>query len=353
MVDGRTRAIVLAEQAVRRLGALGVAVDVDGEVLVDARARFTGARPTGRVSAGGSCHLLPAVDGWCAVNLPRDDDLELLPAWLGVASDDGAVPWERIADTVRDRSATAVVASGQELGLAVAALGGDEDEQLAFRGMTAPARPWLARRVGPRAATGALDGARVVDLSSLWAGPSCARLLGLGGARVVKVESTTRPDGSRRGDPGFHRWLHEGHELVEFDFSGPDGRRTLAEVVADADIVIEGSRPRASERLGLDPQRVVGLRPGVVWVSITAYGRCGPWRDRVGFGDDAAVAGGLVDRDGQGDPLFVADAVADPLTGAVAAALVAGAVASGGGIHIDVALREVARAAAVGATLVW
>lgn len=209
------------------------------------------------------------------------------------------------------------------------------------------------RRVGERSPDARLDGALVVDLSSLWAGPSCARLLGLGGARIRKVESTTRPDGSRAGDPDFHRWLHEGHEEVAFDFADAAGRAALVAVLHEADVVIEGSRPRAFDRLGIDPAEFVAKRPGTVWLSITGYGRCGPWRDRVAFGDDAAVAGGLVATDQDGSPAFVGDAIADPLTGVTAAALVAGAVRSGGGVHIDIALREVARSAAAGAVVVW
>jgi len=327
--------------------------DLDGAGLLDARHAFTGRRADGPVSAGGSCRLLSAADGWCAVNLPRPDDLDLLPAWIGVDAADGDVPWGQVAAAVNARPVTEVVDAAQELGLAVAALGGDEsDAQLRFR-VIGPARPWLLRRVGERTAPRRVDGITVVDLSSLWAGPSCARLLGLGGARVVKVESTSRPDGSRFGDPGFHRWMHDGHELVEFDFATAEGRAALVEIVHSADVVLEGSRPRALDRLGLDPAEVVAARPGTVWVSITGYGRCGPWRDRVAFGDDAAVAGGLVEFADDGVPGFVADAVADPLTGVAAAALAVGALAAGGGMLVDVALREVARSAAHGAVVVW
>ena len=290
------------------------------------------------------------------MNLPRDDDLDLLPAWLGLDGSGGdGPPWAEIGAAIADRPTRDVVDAAQELGLAVAMLGdpAESDAQLRFRGTEAVARPWLVRRAGERGPRSSLEGVVVVDLSSLWAGPSCARLLGRGGATVVKVESTSRPDGSRAGDPRFHRWLHEGHDLVEIEFTSTDGRRQLRDLLAGADIVLEGSRPRAFERLGIEPAEVIAATPGAVWVSITGYGRCGPWRDRVAFGDDAAVAGGLVDSDDAGAPLFVGDAIADPLTGVVAAALAAGAVASGGGLHIDVGLREIARAAASGAVVVW
>ena len=168
-----------------------------------------------------------------------------------------------------------------------------------------------------------LQGLLVVDLSSLWAGPTCARLLTGAGATVVKVESATRPDGARRGNRDFYERLHAGQEERSVAFETAAGVAELRALLAEADVIIEGSRPRALERLGIEPTEVVADRPGAVWLSITAYGRSGPWRNRVGFGDDCAAAGGLVAWTADGSPAFVADAVADPLTGMVAAALVA------------------------------
>ena len=353
MADPLARAVTFAERALERVASFGAEVGGDAVSLLEERTRRSGRRAEHGISAGGSCRLLPTADGWCAVNLPRTDDLELLPAWLGVDASE-EVPWDAIAAAMTSRTLDAVVVAGQELGLAVAALPGDDaDEQLAFRGTTAPARPWLVRRVGEPVAARSLDGLRVVDLSSLWAGPLCARLLGRAGASVVKVESTTRPDGARSGDPEFWSAMLDGHDEVTLDFTTDAGREALRAMVREADIVLEQSRPRALERLGIVPAEFVAGRPGQVWLSITAYGRCGPWRDRVGFGDDAAAAGGLVDRAAHGAPLFVGDAIADPLTGIVAAALVAGAVQAGGAMTVDVCLREVARSAAAGARVVW
>lgn len=165
---------------------------------------------------------------------------------------------------------------------------------------------------------------RVVDLSALWAGPLCARLLGLAGAQVVKVESTTRPDGARAGSPAFYRWLHGGHDSLVLDFASG----ALAEVIAGADIVIEASRARALRRLGVHAEEFLAARPGRVWVSITGYGRDD---DRIAFGDDAAVAGGLTGLDAHGDPVFIGDALADPVTGIYAAHATAHSLATGGG----------------------
>jgi crotonobetainyl-CoA:carnitine CoA-transferase CaiB-like acyl-CoA transferase len=186
-----------------------------------------------------------------------------------------------------------------------------------------------------------LAGALVVDLSSMWAGPLCARLLGLAGARVVKVESAGRPDGARAGDQRFFDWLHGGHRSVVVDFLSASGRAALAALVGRADVVIESSRPRALAALGLAPE-AIAHRDGQVWLSITGYGRAGAAADRVAFGDDAAVAGGLVGWEGDGEPVFCADAIADPLTGVAGALAVARSAAAGGGELIDLPMRAVA-----------
>jgi crotonobetainyl-CoA:carnitine CoA-transferase CaiB-like acyl-CoA transferase len=94
-------------------------------------------------------------------------------------------------------------------------------------------------------------------------------------------------------------------------------------------------------QLGVVPEEVVAATPGKVWVSITGYGRDDNAAERVAFGDDAAVAGGLVAWDASGAPVFCGDALADPLTGLCAAAGVAGALARGGGVLLDVAMADV------------
>ena len=139
--------------------------------------------------------------------------------------------------------------------------------------------------------------------------------------------------------------MHAGKEQIAVDFATEDLRRLLL----SADVVIEGSRPRALEQLGIDALDVVRQGPQV-WLSITAHGRTEPQRDWVGFGDDAAVAGGLV-ASWKDTPCFVADAVADPLTGTAAAGAVIVALRKGGRWLIDCNLAGVSAhvaAAAVG-----
>ena len=180
----------------------------------------------------------------------------------------------------------------------------------------------------------------------MWAGPLCARLLGLAGAEVIKVESPARPDGARSGNREFFDWLHAGHRSLSADFGTRAGRAALAALLEVADVVIEASRPRALAALGLAPD-MIPHRPGQVWLSITGYGRAVP--ERVAFGDDAAVAGGLVGwarragRRASPEPVFCADAIADPLAGVCGALAVALSRSAGGGELIDLSMREVGR----------
>jgi crotonobetainyl-CoA:carnitine CoA-transferase CaiB-like acyl-CoA transferase len=111
--------------------------------------------------------------------------------------------------------------------------------------------------------------------------------------------------------------------------------------MAGADVVIEASRPRALEQLGLAPELSRGP-PGQVWLSITGHGRVGEARCWTGYGDDCAVAGGFFSRDDAGRPVFCGDAVADPLTGLVAALAVLRGLDAGGGLLIDISLSGVA-----------
>jgi crotonobetainyl-CoA:carnitine CoA-transferase CaiB-like acyl-CoA transferase len=173
----------------------------------------------------------------------------------------------------------------------------------------------------------------VADLSSMWAGPLCGHLLAAAGATVVKVEGRGRPDGTRAGDPRFFDWMNSAKLSYAIDFRDDD----LRPLLEAADVVIEASRPAALIRRGLGPEQIPG-RDGRIWLRVTGYGTSGERADRVAFGDDAAVAGGLV---GEGVE-FIGDAIADPLTGLAAAEAVLDSLRRGGGEIVEIALAEVA-----------
>jgi hypothetical protein len=311
----------------------------DGPARLRERMEILGIAPTGPVSAGGTCRLLPAADGrHVAVNLSRRDDVELVAAWIGHEWD-GPV-WDVVAGALLGMDAVAAVERAQLLGIP-AAVAVAPEEYTGAPGVTVTSARAGAARAGS-------DAGAVVDLSSLWAGPLCARLLGDAlDLPVIKVESAQRPDGARRGSPEFWTRLNERKEEVTVDLDGEAGRHRLRELVGSAAIVVSASRPRAFAHLGLDPVEVTGR--GTVWVSITGYGWHGLLHDRVAFGDDAAVAGGAaVAAGGPDQPVFVLDAVADPLSGLAAAEAAARIVRDGGSAFVDVCMAGVVNAALFG-----
>jgi crotonobetainyl-CoA:carnitine CoA-transferase CaiB-like acyl-CoA transferase len=173
----------------------------------------------------------------------------------------------------------------------------------------------------------------------MWAGPLCASLLGQTGSEIIKVESTTRPDGAR-ADATFYAWVHRDERQVSIAFDTEEGVAELRALLESADVVIESSRPRALMQLGLDPFSLE-LKEGMVWLNITGHGRRDA-PDAVAFGDDAAVAGGLVGFDRGGDPVFCGDAIADPITGMLGAAVVLSSLERGGGELLDLSMARAA-----------
>jgi hypothetical protein len=330
-MTGAKRALAAATRLCAEIQAHGPihapALPLDPAALID-RSDALPLGPAGLVSPNGACRLVAARDGWLAVNLPRDDDAALVPAWL--RSEPTGPVWPAVAKAARVQDAGALVERAAGLGLAVSRLG-----------EAAPRRPDPIRMGGGGRDPGRR--ARVLDLSSLWAGPLCAAILAGAGHAVTKVESRTRPDPVPLATP-----------LLDARLNGAKARRAiaftpaeLAPLMAAADVIVTSARPRAFADLGLAPERLFAANPGLVWVAITAHGWTGPGAGRIGFGDDAAVAGGLVDWQGTA-PRFAGDALADPLTGLAAGSATLAALAGGGGVLIDAALAPTAALAQAG-----
>ncbi|OHV05948.1 CoA transferase [Mycobacterium talmoniae] len=315
-----THAQRVADAIAARIGDLGGRpIGIDAAEILTGRAALLGLPAPGRVSAGGASRLLASADGWWALTLSRPDDIDAVPALLEL-SEVGPDPWPALARASTAARGADLVARARLLGMPAALLGECAPGEPTVRPHTAPAgRP--------------LPTLLVADLSSMWAGPLCGRLLAAAGATVVKVETPGRPDGTRAGHPGFYDWVNSEKLSYAVDLDAPE----LAELLAVADVVIEGSRPAGLARRGLGADQTPA-RPGRVWVRITGYGPAHPW---VAFGDDAAAAGGLVTA-GRDGPLFCGDAIADPLTGLQAAGAVLDSLARGGGEIVDVAMAAVA-----------
>lgn len=312
-----------ARQVADEIEAL-TGVPLDAVEILTGRAALLHLAPAGRVSAGGATHLLRALDGWCALTLSRIDDIAAVPALLD--RDEAPTPWLSVRHWAATRTISQVLERARLLDIPVAALG----ETAAAPPRTEPLLPASE----PRGIVGLL----VADLTSMWAGPLCGHLLARAGAVVVKVESPRRPDGTRSGNGAFFNWMNSGKLSYAVDFDA--NTEQVRALLSAADVVLEGSRPAALIRRGLGPHDIVG-RPGRVWLRITGYGAQNVDGFRPAFGDDAAVAGGLIRWTADG-PGFCGDAIADPLTGLTAARAVIDALARGGGQLIDIAMAAVA-----------
>jgi hypothetical protein len=318
----------LARDVAWRSAALGRAISVD-ERLLDRSDAFPLSRP-GIWSANRKCRLVRAGDGWIAVNLAREADHDLLPAWTGIRF--GGDVWPGLIRWARHRPAAEISGQAALLGLPVARVGeagqGSLDVPLIPMGTPGPV------------------GCEVIDLSGLWAGPLCGALMAQAGFAVTKVESSQRPDSTRQAMPQFDAQLNGTKSRIVCDFANGRERGYLRGRILEAGVVITSARPRAFEQLGMSPQQMFAQRPGLVWIAISGYGWTGDGANRVAFGDDAAAAGALLRLTAAGKPRFTGDALGDPLTGMAAAAAAFDAIAKGGGLLVDAALSAVSAGAA-------
>ena len=288
--------------------------NVDPQELLAQRVRHTTWQSGPFQSVGGSCHLMLTSDEqWVAINLARPEDHELLGIFFPTTlQSDDKINVSLLRVQVRQCSADMLIEFAIDVGLPISVLN-EVTNEYSLNELPVAIQQFERQLDLTRSSQ-----LRVVDLSSLWAGPLCSHLLQRCGYAVTKVESRHRPDGARFGNPDFFAALDAGKEHVEIDFHSEHGINQLRELISNADVVIEGSRPRAMQQLGIDAEQIVREAQPRVWLSITGYGRSGEAGQRVGFGDDCAVAGGLVDETSDG-PQFLGDAIADPISGLVAA----------------------------------
>ncbi|MEV0402341.1 CoA transferase [Actinoallomurus sp. NPDC050550] len=167
-----------------------------------------------------------------------------------------------------------------------------------------------------------LDGVRVLDLATLFAGPMAAMFLGDFGAEVVKVEHPRRPDPARghgAAKDGIGLWwkmLGRNKQTITLDLSAPEGQEVLLRLVRDADVVIENFRPGTLERWNLPYERLQEANPGLVLARVTGFGQFGPYARRPGFGTLAEAMSGFAAMTGEPDgpptlpPFGLADGIA-------------------------------------------
>jgi len=196
--------------------------------------------------------------------------------------------------------------------------------------------------------TGPLSDIRVVDISTVLAGPNCARYLADFGADVIKVE---RPDtgDSLRGmawrDPrdGSGLWwklVNRNKRNIALDLKDSDDRELFLRLLDNAHVLVENFRPGTLERLDLHPDALIARNPKLVVVRVSGFGQDGPYAKRPGFASIAESMAGLAAVSGEpdGPPMLPAIALTDEVTGITAAFAAMVALHSGVGQVVDVNL---------------
>lgn len=187
-----------------------------------------------------------------------------------------------------------------------------------------------------------LAGIRALDLTRVLAGPTCGRTLAEHGADVMRISGPHLP---------FHKALvmdtGHGKLAAHVDLRDKDGFETLRGLVKEGDIFTQGYRPGTIGDRGFAPEELAEVRPGIVYVTLCAYGRSGPWRDRRGFDTLVQNATGICDEQGGGErpwhlPVSLLDYASGYLMAFGAMAALGRRAREGGSYHVQVSLCQTA-----------
>jgi crotonobetainyl-CoA:carnitine CoA-transferase CaiB-like acyl-CoA transferase len=173
---------------------------------------------------------------------------------------------------------------------------------------------------------GPLEGLRVLDVSTILAGPLCCQILGDFGADVIKIEHPVAGDSMRGhghakdGVPLWWKEISRNKRTVGLNLSAPEGAEIFRRLAERADILVENFRPGTLERWGLAPDTLLEANPGLIIVRITGFGQSGPYASRPGFGTLAEALSGFAHLTGpeDGPPTLPAFGLADSICGLAA-----------------------------------
>jgi crotonobetainyl-CoA:carnitine CoA-transferase CaiB-like acyl-CoA transferase len=166
-----------------------------------------------------------------------------------------------------------------------------------------------------------LTGIRVLDFSQVLAGPTAGRMLAELGADVIKINNPHEQGAGYRWNlHRYHTDVNRGKRTLLLDLKHPDGLALAHELAAGADVVIENFRVGVAERLGVGYDRLRARRPDLVYCSVTAFGRGGPWEDAPGYEPNGQSVSGMLARDdGVGKPRLESYSTSDYSTGLLGA----------------------------------
>jgi crotonobetainyl-CoA:carnitine CoA-transferase CaiB-like acyl-CoA transferase len=220
------------------------------------------------------------------------------------------------------------------------------------------ARPQLPRRA-PRkkGAPTALDGLLVVDFTRVVAGPACTQTLADFGAEVIKIENPDGGDDTRSyehaelaGESAAYVSLNRNKRDIALDLTKSEAREVARELIARADVVVENFSSGVMKKYGLDYATVESSNPRLVYCSISAYGRQGPFASRPGFDPITQAESGFMSLNGfpDGPPVRTGPPAVDMMTGMSACSAILMALLArdriGRGQHVEVALFDIALA---------
>lgn len=296
--------VAAAQLGALRSGSEPAQVQVDvGHALAETTGYFTldGVQPDLWAAVSG---LYQCADGWLRVHANfahhRDGVLQLLGLPVG-----SATTKQQVAQALLSRSAWAFEAQAAERGLVVAAARTPQEwaahpqsaavaaqplVQISQLDAAQPAPPlvWPAQK-----GTQPLSGLRVLDLTRILAGPVAARTLAWHGADVLMLNGPGLPNIEAIAD------VSRGKRSALLDLKSAAGQAQFAQLLGQANVMLQGYHPGSLEALGWGPQAVAQLRPGIVYASLSAYGRSGPWADRRGFDSLVQTASGINWAEGQ------------------------------------------------------
>jgi crotonobetainyl-CoA:carnitine CoA-transferase CaiB-like acyl-CoA transferase len=203
----------------------------------------------------------------------------------------------------------------------------------------------------------ALDGLLVVDFTRVVAGPACTQTLADFGAEVIKIENPDGGDDTRAyehaeigGESAAYLSLNRNKRGIALDFAVPEGRDVARELISRADVVVENFSASVMEKFGLDYPSVAPTNPRLIYCSISAYGRKGPFASRPGFDPITQAESGFMSLNGfpDGPPVRTGSPIVDMATGMSACNAILLALFArdrlGRGQHVEVALFDIAMA---------
>lgn len=197
-----------------------------------------------------------------------------------------------------------------------------------------------------------LTGLRAVDLSQYIPGPTTSLILADMGMDVLKIEPPHGDEMCRLGPkapdgtPVYYHALNAGKTAIRMNLKDHETRRAFLDLVAEADVLLEGFRPGVMARLDLDFERLSSINPRLIYCSISGFGATGGLAAKAAHDGNYLAASGIMYRNGQKSPDFYDPPPTDNTGALYAAAAILGALnernRTGRGCHIDLGLADVA-----------